>query len=119
MARREITQYFDDIDHTPLREEDVVVVRFSVGSQAYVLDLSRDNAERFHQAIAPFIAAARTGTHSADRAHPRDIRAWARSRGIPVAHRGKIPVDIVEAYIESVSAGDSAAAPAPSKRKKS
>ncbi|MDK7139323.1 Lsr2 family protein [Corynebacterium simulans] len=26
------------------------------------------------------------------------MRAWARKRGIPVAHRGKIPHEIVDAY---------------------
>ncbi|CAB0738315.1 Lsr2 family protein [Corynebacterium diphtheriae] len=46
MARREITQYFDDIDNTPLTEDQVHVVRFGVNGINYVLDLSADNAQK-------------------------------------------------------------------------
>lgn len=55
MARREITQYFDDIDNTPLTEDQVHVVRFGVNGINYVLDLSADNAQKFEDALAPFI----------------------------------------------------------------
>ncbi|WP_430516391.1 Lsr2 family DNA-binding protein [Corynebacterium tuberculostearicum] len=26
------------------------------------------------------------------------MREWARTQGLPVAHRGKIPQDVIEAY---------------------
>jgi len=35
---------------------------------------------------------------NAQRANPSQIRAWARTQGLPVAHRGKIPQDVIEAY---------------------
>ncbi|WP_350309427.1 histone-like nucleoid-structuring protein Lsr2 [Corynebacterium sp. MSK158] len=34
----------------------------------------------------------------AQRASPSHIREWARTQGLPVAHRGKIPQDVIEAY---------------------
>ena len=40
MARREITQFFDDLDNAPLSEEEVNVVDFSVNGIDYTLDLS-------------------------------------------------------------------------------
>lgn len=53
MARREITQYFDDIDGTPLTDDQVNTVRFSVDGSDYVIDLSEDNATRFLELLAP------------------------------------------------------------------
>ena len=35
MARREITQFFDDIDNSPLNEDEVIVIRFSVDGKDY------------------------------------------------------------------------------------
>ena len=36
--------------------------------------------------------------HDAQRANPSQIREWARTQGLPVAHRGKIRQDVIEAY---------------------
>ncbi|KLN37611.1 histone [Corynebacterium diphtheriae bv. gravis str. ISS 4746] len=68
MARREITQYFDDIDNTPLTEDQVHVVRFGVNGINYVLDLSADNAQK---------------------------------HDYQVADRGKIPSNVIEAFLKS------------------
>ena len=53
MARREITQFYDDLDNQLIGEDELEVVRFSVNGRSYLMDLSRDNARRFHEAIAP------------------------------------------------------------------
>lgn len=55
MARREITQFYDDLDNQLIGEDELEVVRFSVNGRSYLMDLSRDNARRFHEAIAPFV----------------------------------------------------------------
>ena len=53
MARREVTQFYDDLDHSLIPEDQLEVVRFSVNGQNYLIDLSLDNARRFHDVLAP------------------------------------------------------------------
>lgn len=104
MARREITQYYDDIDNSPLREDELHVVRFSMAGTDYVLDLSKENAREFHETLAPFIQAARQApADAARRVNPREVRKWAQQQGMAIAHRGKIPFAIVDAYNEAHS----------------
>ena len=115
MARREITQYFDDLDNSPLTEAELNVVRFSVDGTDYTLDVSADNAARFRDALSPFLEAARIvpaaprprrrgGMSDANRTRTRQIRLWAQDRGIEVASRGKIPQHALGA-LHSVSQG--------------
>ena len=59
MARREVTQFYDDLDHSLIPEDQLEVVRFSVNGQNYLIDLSLDNARRFHDVLAPYVDAAR------------------------------------------------------------
>ena len=99
MARREVTQFYDDLDRSLIPEDQLEVVRFSVNGQNYLIDLSLDNARRFHDVLAPYVDAARIAPDiDAQRANPSQIREWARTQGLPVARRGKIPQDVIEAY---------------------
>ena len=108
MARREITQYFDDIDGTPLTDDQVNTVRFSVDGSNYVIDLSEDNATRFLELLALYVEAAQPApvavksrtraTGGAKRSNSRRIREWAQSQNLEVSDRGTIPKHIVEAY---------------------
>lgn len=99
MARREVTQFFDDLDGSPLSDSEHQVVHFSFNGTEYVLDLSKENVAKFHETLMPFIAAAREVP-----ADPRStvdasqIRAWARNKGMKVAQRGKIPLEVIDAY---------------------
>ena len=95
-SRREVTQFYDDLDHTLIPEDQLEVVRFSVNGQNYLIDLSTDNARHFHNLLAPYVDAARIAAAlDAQRASPSQIRQWARTQGLPVAHRGKIPQDVI------------------------
>lgn len=99
MARHNIVQYSDDFDGTPLNEDEVRVIRFSVDGTDYLLDVSESNAERFYEAIAPFIAKARTQPVDAMASiSASDIRLWAKEQGYEVASRGKIPAELIEDY---------------------
>lgn len=99
MARRDVTQFFDDLDNSPINEEDLEVVRFGVNGKNYILDLSHANAEKFHAALAPYIEAARPAQATTPkRTDPREVREWAKKQGIEVAKRGKIPSEIIDAY---------------------
>lgn len=102
MARREITQYFDDLDGTLLSDEEINVIRFSLDGTDYVLDLSADNARNFRELLQPYIEVAREETPNVlQKADPADIRRWAQSKGMDVANRGKIPHEIMRAYQEA------------------
>lgn len=104
MARREITQYFDDLDGSALTEEELNVVRFSLDGTDYVLDLSANNAQEFRELLSPYLKVAREETADVlEKADPADIRRWAQSKGMDVANRGKIPHSIMKAYQEAHS----------------
>ncbi|AKK07257.1 MAG: Lsr2 family protein [Corynebacterium sp.] len=108
MARREITQIFDDLDDSPLNENDAHVLRFSIDGSGYVMDVSTKNCEKFKDAIAPFIEKARPESISARRNseqkyNPKDVREWAIARGYEVAVRGKLSRQIIDDYLAAHS----------------
>ena len=81
ISRREVTQFYDDLDHTLISEDQLEVVRFSVNGQNYLIDLSTDNARHFHN-LPPYVDAARIApAFDAQRANPSQIREWARAEG--------------------------------------
>jgi len=112
MARREITQYFDDLDNSPLTDNEVNIIRFSIDGNNYVIDLSEDNAAEFRAALKPWIDAAQPAhtqqkssgprqsgpSAAAKRERSRAIREWARANDHDVSDRGKIPASVIEAY---------------------
>lgn len=84
-----------------------VTIAFVVNGESYSIDLSNKNAERFWDALAPWIEVASRKvserkssieTHLAGVEQRAVIRAWARKRGMEVSSRGRIPQDIIEEY---------------------
>ncbi|QGU05754.1 histone-like nucleoid-structuring protein Lsr2 [Corynebacterium comes] len=108
MARRDITQYFDDLDNSALEDSEVNSIRFSVDGSHYILDLSDENAAAFRSALEPWIAAAQpaptstpqrsTTRQTSSMKRSRAVREWARKEGLEVSDRGKIPARIMDAY---------------------
>jgi hypothetical protein len=102
MARRTIVALEDDLDGGPADE----TVRFGVGGAEYEIDLSEKNAAKLRKQLAPFVEhARRAGTQprrpvrtAASRRRSRDIREWARERGIQLSERGRIPAGIAAQY---------------------
>jgi hypothetical protein len=92
----------DDLDGSPAEE----TVQFGLGGREYEIDLSRKNASRLRQQLAPFIEHARREGRTprrprrtaASRQRSRDIRAWAIDQGIELSDRGRIPASVVEQY---------------------
>jgi hypothetical protein len=73
----------------------------------YEIDLSNKNATAFRRQLTPFIDHARkTGRGTAPPARAQRIKAraqrrypaWAKSQGIAVSDRGRIPASVVEQY---------------------
>jgi hypothetical protein len=94
----------DDLDGGKADE----TVRFSFDGRSYEIDLSAANAERLRASLQPFVAAARNARPAdrrsagrrttGSRARSAEIRTWARTRGINLSERGRIPAAVVELY---------------------
>lgn len=108
MARKNVTQYFDDLDNTPLDKDELRVIRFGLHGKNYVLDLSEKNAETFLKLLEPYVQVAQ---ETADRDNrliePAAVRKWAQKEGLTVADRGKIPFEIIDAYKQAHPFGES------------
>lgn len=112
MARRIIHQLVDDIDGTVLDIGDGETVLFSLDGIAYEIDLSDRNVQAFRDALAPYVAAARSisgsrrassgGGNSQRRrtgqVNYAPIRAWAKDNGFTLSERGRVPASVLEAY---------------------
>jgi hypothetical protein len=101
MAQRMQLLFTDDLDGGDAQG----TVRFALNGTDYEIDLSTANTENFRKAIQPYAAAARrvgSGTRRASSASsrpggptPSEIRAWARSEGIAVKDKGRVPDELV------------------------
>jgi|SRR4051794_31809627 Lsr2 len=108
MAKRTIHMLVDDIDGGEADE----TVKFAIDGTQYEIDLSKKNAAKMRDALAPFVAAgtkvARSsarvstprprGSAPVDRDQNRAIREWAQGKGIAVSDRGRIKQEIVDRY---------------------
>jgi hypothetical protein len=109
MAQKITVELDDDLDGGPADE----TVRFGLGDAEYEIDLSKKNAAAFRRKLAPFIEHARKAGQgqrrrprrtTSNRERGESIRAWAKSQGIAVSDRGRIPGRVVEQY-EAATAG--------------
>ena len=105
MAQKTYVVLEDDIDGGEASE----TVAFGLDGAAYEIDLNEKNAKALRDAMATYVGHARKassasrrgrrssaasyGTHSA-----REIRDWARSQGLKVTDRGRVPTEIREAF---------------------
>lgn len=105
--KRITTELVDDLDGTVIGPGEGGTVTFALDGACYEIDLGRPNQQALRDALAPFIARARsTGRRSS--AAPRTraaaggdtaaVRAWAQKNGYTVGDRGRIPAEVREAY---------------------
>ena len=92
-------------------------VTFLLDNRSYEIDLSDENTDKLHDALAPFIEHGRkAGGRSGGRGRTRGqapmtdtparsnreethaIREWARQNGHQISDRGRIPKSVIEAY---------------------
>ena len=106
MAQKVQTLLIDDIDGDKAEG----TVRFGLDGTSYEIDLSVAHQAELRGALARFIAAGRkvprtgprrAGRRAAGGAGGTEVRAWARSQGIEVKDRGRIPAGIVARYREA------------------
>lgn len=104
MAQKVQVILVDDIDGGGAEES----VNFALDGTSYELDLSKKNAAKLRDVLAPYVGSARrVSRRSGGRGRGRTggrgtetqaIRQWARDKGMKVSDRGRIPGDILEKY---------------------
>lgn len=104
MAQRTQIVLEDDLDGGP-GDETVV---FALDGAEYEIDLSAGNARKLRETLSPWISNARKvggrRRRGATRSPVSDaaaIRAWAIEHGVEVNARGRVPVEVREAYAKS------------------
>jgi hypothetical protein len=101
MAQRVVVTLSDDLDGGDAEE----TVVFGLDGKAYEIDLSAVNADKLRNALTPYLEAGRRRSrsgkiyqHTAIAPDPAAVRAWARSHGMEVPPRGRIPKRVYEAF---------------------
>lgn len=100
MARRAHVKLVDDLDGSPATSSHVL----ALDGHVVELDLSPANAARLAAAVAPFLEAGRTTRRPRAAAPLREasvIRTWAERQGMAVAATGRIPHEVLRAYVEA------------------
>lgn len=106
MVQRVVTTLIDDL--TGSEGEDIATHTFSLDGVGYEVDLNPDSHQQLLDALAPFLKVGRkTGGSSSRRRgdskpanslNPIKVREWAKSQGIAVNARGRVPGDIRKKY---------------------
>ncbi|WP_433332495.1 histone-like nucleoid-structuring protein Lsr2 [Spirillospora sp. CA-294931] len=111
MAQKTVIHFIDDIDGSKADE----TLRFSIDGGSYEIDLSNANAMKLRAAMRPFMQKARKAPGSLPRGVQRlernsdvqarreklkAIREWAKQQSpvIHVCERGRIPINVEQAY---------------------
>jgi len=83
---------------------------FAVGNTSYEIDVCAKHAQKIRSKLQPFVGHARRASatrprgrarRAEDRAHPAEIRAWAKEHGYQISERGRIPASVVTEYEQS------------------
>lgn len=99
----------DDIDGSEAAE----TVEFGLDGITYVIDLSEAHAKELRDALAFWVGHARREsgrktrarkTAAASSSSANDIRAWAQENGMKVSSRGRVPLEVINAYEEAMAA---------------
>jgi hypothetical protein len=102
VAQKIQTLFIDDLDGSPADG----TVRFALDGTSYEIDLSAEHTQALRGALSRYIDAARPepGTRHPARSRRKpgagapastEVRDWARSQGIDVKDRGRIPAELV------------------------
>jgi hypothetical protein len=101
MASKTITTLVDDVDGSEADE----TVQFSIDGTTWEIDLSEPNAKRLRESLGEFIDHGRKvggrgkrSSASFDGIDNKAVRAWAKSAGIALSARGRIPAGVIQQY---------------------
>ena len=112
VTQKYVVQVIDDFDGSELAGDDAESVHFGLDGSAYVIDLSKGNADRLRETFARYTDAARrdqaagrsqgskrsSSPRAVGRKDLEQVRAWANEHGHAVSARGRVPNAVLEAY---------------------
>jgi hypothetical protein len=106
VAQKIQTLFIDDLDGSAAEG----TVRFGLDGSEYEIDLNAGHAKALRDALASYVGAARRSGGSARRParggrrssasglNATEVREWAKSQGIEVKDRGRVPADLVTRF---------------------
>jgi nucleoid-associated protein Lsr2 len=104
MAQKLHTLYVDDLDGSDAEG----TVRFSLDGAHYEIDLNAAHARELRGALAPYVEAGRKvprragrnrSKATAKRVNSNEIRDWARTNGVEIKNRGRVPANVVTRFL--------------------
>ncbi|WP_406123695.1 Lsr2 family protein [Streptomyces canus] len=105
MVQRTVTIFTDDL--TDAQSEDIATHTFSLDGVSYEIDLNPDSHQLLLDALAPFLKVGRRSNGNSrrrgnsgrtDGPNAIKVREWAKSQGIEVNARGRVPRDVIDKY---------------------
>jgi hypothetical protein len=106
MAQKVQTLYVDDLDGSDAEG----TVRFGLDGAQYEIDLNAVHASELRNALAPYLHAGRKvpsparragrkrGKAAVKEAGSHEVRDWARTNGLEVKSRGRVPADVMAKF---------------------
>jgi hypothetical protein len=104
MAQQVHTLYVDDLDGSDAEG----TVRFSLDGAHYEIELNAAHATELRNALAPYVQAGRKvprrasrnrGKATAKRANSTEVRDWARTNGVEIKNRGRVPANVITKFL--------------------
>jgi hypothetical protein len=110
MAQKMHTLFIDDLDGSAAQS----TIRFGLNGTDYEIDLSAAHAQEFETALQRYVTAGRKVPGSSRRAgrgarrdsgapSPSAVRQWAKSQGVEVRDRGRVPNELVIRFREATA----------------
>jgi hypothetical protein len=114
MAQKTTVHLIDDITGETIEDGKGRTIQFAVDGVEYEIDLAGKQADKFAQALDPYVTHARkTGGRRSPAAtpsraskssrdyDPKAVRAWAQSNNVELPARGRIPADVIQKFRDS------------------
>jgi Lsr2 len=110
MAQRTTVQLIDDITGEAIEDGRGRTVTFAVDGVEYEIDLGEQQANKFAEALDPYVThgrkvGGRRAASTPNRAgksqrdyNPKAVREWAKSNKIELPPRGRIPADVIQKF---------------------
>ena len=115
MAHRVSVTYACDYDDKEIPAGQQRNITFGIDGQEYEIDLCTRHSKRLSEVVGKFAEHARKATvrgttprrrrTTANRQRSAEIRAWAKSSGIEVSDRGRIPGNVLAGFETSRKQG--------------
>ena len=114
MAHKVSVTYACDYDEKEIPAGQQRNITFGIDGQEYEIDLCARHSEKLSETVGTFAEHARKATvnrttrrrrTTANRQRSAEIRAWAKSSGIEVSDRGRIPGHVLAGFESSHKQG--------------